>query len=166
MSFPTYNPDVDLQILKELSYEDIQKVCVTNEYMKKLCERDDLWLQKLKDDYPGLYDEVLGDFDPDVSYKNIRYAFRNFHRVVKVLCSQEYFDKINIEATEITSFTITKLLPDSLQVVNLFLASQNTQRIIEKWISYNLSTRKIVDNTPVDAPYSEIKPEEIIIRTF
>lgn len=97
MSFPTYSPDLDLQILKNTPYPELIKVCETNNYLKDLCNRENFWMELLERDYPGFYQGFLTAFSAKKSYERIHGCFDNFNKIVKTGCFDMDLNEIRLK---------------------------------------------------------------------
>ena len=72
-AFPTNIRDIDLQILASLDDQVLTQACQTNEYVRKLCNGDNLWGMKLQSIFPNAF-ELIGEH-PNVTIKEIYQEF-------------------------------------------------------------------------------------------
>lgn len=63
--FMTGVPEIDINILLQLDDASLTHVCQVDEYIRSLCNSDDLWRRRLEMNYPG----VLQYINPNISLK-------------------------------------------------------------------------------------------------
>lgn len=170
MSFPTYSPDLDLQILKNTPYSELVKVCETNNYLKQICNREEFWLELLERDYPGLYEGFLTVFSAKITYSRIYGCFDNFNKIVKTGCFDMDLNEIRLKTynddDEKLLFTIRDTGRVGVKMELILISKYPGRPEIQKEITYHPELRTIVDDTDQYESESEYSPEFLIVEFF
>lgn len=64
-------PEIDINILLQLDDESLTHVCQVDEYIRTLCNGDDLWRRRLEMNYPRVLQYIKQYINPNISLKDI-----------------------------------------------------------------------------------------------
>jgi len=173
MSFPTYNPELDREILARQPLNQLSAICSTNSYLNNICLSNEFWLLKLEEFNPEDYLDVLETHTPKETYLQKvqdQQALDRFYQIVKLSLVEMNMDAITIYSDLGYSFKISNQGQGG-QILDLTCEEKDQNpgaqaETISGDIQLNLQTRKITGEMSVDGFPNERFPASRIITLF
>jgi len=171
------NPSLfNTEIIKYLSFEDINNLSLTNSNFFELCNNDYIWKKKLVDAYHNLdtsnirvfKDYVLSHFINTMSYDTFRQILSNIFKKKWNEISNEYLNSLvmyKINNHGIIGRHIYEILSDP-NIIDLDGSKiYNDMLDLDTPVGFDIITYLLITNKPTDIFY--IQPEsKLIINQF
>jgi len=150
MSFPTYSPEVDRQILAKKPLHQLTSICSTNTYLKNLCNSNEFWFLKLQEFKFQDYERLLVHYSPKETYLEmlrLQQALDRFHSLVQLNLIEMGMDAVHLYTDQGISFKISNQ-GQAGSIIDLFCIQEDRtpggDERLEGDVQYNLLTREII----------------------
>lgn len=174
MSFPTYDPELDREILAKQPLNQLSAICSTNSYLNNICLSNEFWLLKLEEFNPEDYLDVLVTQTPKDTYLQMvqgQQALDRFYQIVKLSLVEMNMDAIIIYSDfGDSSFKISNQGQGG-QILDLSCRQEDQTpgalaEVTSGDIQLNLQTRKITGEMSIVGFPDERWPASRIITHF